>query len=87
MVQVSKLIYADEPVQMNSLSAKEMWYHREEADGRTFVANNCYVFSSCSTKTKISILTYAFEQLGLNFSDLEFELIPLSDKDTISNED
>lgn len=28
-----------------------------------------------------------FEQLGLNFSDLEFELIPLSDKETISNEE
>lgn len=87
LVLVSKFIYADEPVQMNSLAAKDMWYHRENAEGRTQIADNCFVFSSCSTKTKCTILTYAFEQLGLNFADLEFELIPLSDKETISNEE
>lgn len=87
LVQVSKLIYAEEPIQMNSLAASDQWYYRENSEGRTMIANNCYVFSSCSTRTKCTILTYMFEQLGLNFSDLEFELIPLSDKETISNEE
>ena len=87
LIQMSKLIYSEEPIQMNSLAAKEMHYYTDDSEGRSFIAKRCYVFSSCSTKTKISILTYVFEQLGLNFSDLEFELIPLNDKEIMTNEE
>lgn len=87
LVQLSKIIYAEEPIKMNSLAAADEWYHHSESEGRSKVSENCYVFTSCGTKTKCTILSHMFDQLGLNASDLEFELIPLNDRDTISNEE
>ena len=87
LVQLSKIIYAEEPIKMNSLAATDEWYHRSGSEGRSKVSENCYVFTSCGTKTKCTILSHMFDQLGLNASDLEFELIPLNDRDTISNEE
>lgn len=87
LVQLSKIIYAEDPIQMNSLAAKEWWYHLKNAEGRTQVAENCFVHTGCSTQTKCSILKYLFEQLDLNPADLEFELLPISDKDTNDSEE
>lgn len=78
--KVCKLIYAELPIQMNSLAINDYWLHTTDREDRSRVADGCYVYSSCSTKSKCTILNYIFEQLELNPSDLEFELIPKSDK-------
>ncbi|MDE7419408.1 MAG: hypothetical protein K2N35_04290 [Muribaculaceae bacterium] len=50
-------------------------------------ADGCYVYSSCSTKTKMSIIRYIFTKLNIQPSDLEFELTPLTDPDPDSTSD
>ena len=42
--------------------------------------------SSCSTNTKRSILTYLFKEMGIPSTILEFEIAPLVDKVTDSEE-
>ncbi len=81
LVQLCKLIYSEMPIQMNSLAKNNFWLHvKEEGSEYTRVAEGCYVYSSCSTRTKCSIISYIFEQLEINPSNLEFELVPLNDK-------
>lgn len=81
LVQLCKLIYSEMPIQMNSLAKNNFWLHvQEEGTDYSRVADGCYVYSSCSTRTKCSIITYIFEQLEINPSNLEFELVPLNDK-------
>lgn len=77
---VCKLIYKEFPIQMNSLAVSDYWLHPTDREDRSRIADGCYVHSSCSTRTKCAILNYIFDQLELNPSDLEFELIPKSDK-------
>ena len=92
LIQLCKILYSENPIQMNSLAANNCWlhdrnYYNNNSNKLDLVAENCYVFTSCSTKTKCSIISYIFEQLGINPSDLEFELRPMSDKtDTETNE-
>lgn len=78
LLQLCKLIYAEEPIRMNALAAKNFWFHNELLDGNSRIADNCNVWTSCSTKTKCSIINYTFEQLEINPSDLEFELLPMN---------
>lgn len=88
LVQLCRFIYEEMPIQMNSLAKNNYWLHeKEEGSDYTRVAEGCYVYSSCSTRTKCSIITYLFEQLEINPSDLEFELVPLNDKVIDSTEE
>ena len=82
LVQLCKLMYAEEPIRMNALATKNFWFHNELLDGNTRVADNCNVWTSCNTKSKCSIINYAFEQLEINPSELEFELLPINDKES-----
>lgn len=81
LVQLCKIIYAEMPIQMNSLAKNNYWLHEKKEDNdHSRIAEGCYVYSSCSTRTKCSIISYIFEQLEINPSELEFELVPLNDK-------
>ena len=85
--KVCKLIYAEYPIQMNSLAVSDYWLHLTDSEDRSRITDNCYVYSSCSTKTKCTVLNYIFNQLEINPSDLEFELIPKSEKLIEDSED
>lgn len=85
--KVCKLIYAEYPIQMNSLAVSDYWLHLTDSEDRSRITDNCYVYSSCSTKTKCTVLNYIFSQLEINPSDLEFELIPKSEKLIEDSED
>ena len=78
--RLCRAIYEEMPIQMNSLAKNNYWLHEEDHKDYSRVADNCYVYSSCSTRTKCTIINYIFEQLEINPSDLEFELVPLTDK-------
>jgi len=78
--RLCKAIYAEMPIQMNSLAKNNYWLCEKETKDYSRVADNCYVYTSCSTRTKCNIINHIFEQLEINPSDLEFELVPLNDK-------
>ncbi len=82
LIQVCRMVYEENKNTMVYLCQKDEWFHKVPAqDGsRTCIAENCYVYSSCSTKSKQSILTFLFQNCGIAESDLELYLQPLSDK-------
>lgn len=79
LVHVCKLMYNENPSSMTYLCSKNWWVHDTEAKDRSYVADNCYVHTSCSTNTKRSILNYLFKELNIPPSVLEFELTPIVD--------
>lgn len=86
LVQLCRFIYDEMPIQMNSLAKNNYWLHeKEEGTDYSRIAEGCYVYSSCSTRTKCSIISYILEQLEINPSDLEFELVPLNDKEVVDS--
>ena len=84
--QVCKLMYNENPSSMTYLSSKNYWMHDTDNKERSKIADNCYVYTSCSTNTKRSILTYLFKEMGIPSSILEFEIAPLAEK-VIDTED
>lgn len=87
MERLCRAIYAEMPIQMNSLAKNNGWLCEKETKDYSRVADNCYVLTSCSTKSKLNIISHIFEQLEINPSDLEFELVPLNDKVQDATED
>lgn len=87
LVQVCKLMYNENPSTMTYVTSKDNWVHEDDSKERSKVAERCYVFSSCSTNTKRSILNYLFKELSIPSNVLEFELVPLVDKVTDSEEE
>lgn len=79
LVQVCKLIYNDNPSTMMYLVSKDEWVHETNARDRTMITEKCFVYSSNSTNTKRSILTYLLKQCEISPSVLEFELLPIAD--------
>lgn len=80
LVHVCQLIYTENPTAFAYLCSKEYWLYDSWTKERSKIADNCYVHSSSSTKTKCSLLKYVFEQLNIPMSDLEFDLLPISEK-------
>lgn len=85
--RLCRAIYAEMPIQMNSLAKNNYWLCEKETKDYSRVADNCYVYSSCSTRTKCNIINHIFEQLEINPSELEFELVPVTDKVQDATED
>lgn len=79
LVQVCKLIYNENPSTMVYLATKDSYIHDTDSEGRSKVAENCYIYSSCSTNTKRSILSYLFKNCNIPTSVLEFELVPIAE--------
>lgn len=84
--QVCKLMYNENPSSMTYLSSKNYWVHDTDNKERSKIADSCYVYTSCSTNTKRSILTYLFKEMGIPSNILEFEIAPLAEK-VIDTED
>lgn len=83
LLQVCKLVYAEKPEMVGCLCVKGYWFHSKAAKEHSLIADGCYVYSSCSTQTKMTILNLLFDSCGIPASDLEFELVPLQEeKDT-----
>lgn len=78
-VAVCQLLYKDSPSSMHVLCNANTWVHNNAAPEYSPFADGCYVFTSCGTPTKISCLRYLFSKLNLMPSDLEFELLPLTE--------
>ena len=76
LIDVCKLLYAEKPTEMLYLATKSYYLHPSPKDIYSYVADNCYVWSSTSTKTKRATLLYIFEKIGIAPSELEIELIP-----------
>ncbi len=81
LVSLCRLLYAESPSSMRILCNAQLWLHDNSGtdNGRTKFADGCYVYSSCSTKTKMSVIRHIFNKMNLPASDLEFELVPLAE--------
>lgn len=79
LVAVCQLLYKDSPSSIHVLCNANTWVHNKPAPEYSPFADGCYVFTSCGTPTKISCLRYLFSKLNLLPSDLEFELMPLTE--------
>ena len=80
LVMVCKLIYAENKNTVLYLCSKNDTFHSTSNFDRTCFAEGCYVYTSCSTKSKQSILSYLFKNCGISDSELELYLQPQSEK-------
>lgn len=87
LVDVCKIIYAEKPTEMLYLASKDINLHTKSSEIYSYVADNCYVWSSNSTKSKRGILLYIFKEIGLSPSELEIELIPETETNLFDEED
>lgn len=87
LVQLCKLVYEENPTEMYFLASSENWFHLNEAKDRSKIADDCYVWSSNSTKTKCSCIRYLFSNLHIMPSVLDFHLYPISQEIEIEEEE
>ena len=81
LVQVCQMVYNEHKTKILYLSQQnKQWFFNMSSADVSYVAENCYVYSSCSTKSKQSILAYLFKNCEIAESDLELYLQPVSDK-------
>ena len=82
LVQVCKFLYDENPSLMTYLARMHEWLDEKELKNHTRINESCYVFTSCSTNTKRTILNYLFKEFHKPANVLEFELEPLVEKVT-----
>ena len=82
LIQVCKHLYNENPTIMTYLANQNLWVHNGNKKGSSKFAENCYVHTSCDTKTKRIILNYLFKECNVPPSVLEFELTPQTEKVT-----
>jgi len=89
LVQVSQQVYNEYKNTVIYLCQKDYWFHTADSQDHSYTrfAENSYVNTSCSTKSKRSILSYLFQNCGIPESDLELYLQPLSDKPMEENDE
>lgn len=75
VIQLLQILYRSNTDQMIYLASKNYWLHSVQNNFRINIGDSCYIDLSNSTKTKISILHYVFENLNIPESDLTFHLI------------
>jgi hypothetical protein len=76
LILLCKLIYQENKLTMDYLCRKDWWVHTNNAPDRSCVAENCYVYSTSNTKTKITIIKYLFKECNISEYDLEIHLQP-----------
>lgn len=86
LVDVCKILYHEKPTEMLYLATRNYNLHMNPASNLTYVADNCYVWSSNSTRTKRAILLYIFNKIGISPSELEIELVQ-ENESTLFDED
>ena len=80
LVELCKLLYKEKPTEMLYLSTKNTNLYSQQHNYTSMIAENCHVWSSNSTKSKQTVIQYMFKELNIAPSDLEIELLPISDK-------
>lgn len=87
LVDLCKLLYKEKTTEMIYLATKCMYLHSMQQYYTSMVAENCHVWTSNSTKTKQGIIQYIFKELNIAPSDLEIELLPISEKGNSESEE
>ena len=80
LVELCKLLYKEKPTEMLYLSTKNTNLYSQQHNYTSMIAENCHIWSSNSTKSKQTVIQYMFKELNIAPSDLEIELLPISDK-------
>ena len=77
LVLLCQILYKENKLTMDYLCRKDEWVHVNNGPDRSYVADNCYVYSSCSTKTKRNGIKFLFKEFSISEYDLELHLYPL----------
>lgn len=87
LLMLCREIYDESPASIRLLCNERTWfYDSQHNDGWSKFEDGCYVFSSCSTKNKMTILRYIFNKLNISHSELEFELTPMEETNSLEEE-
>jgi len=76
LVEVCRLVYREYPTQVSYLCTKESYFFTKDSSKVSKIADGCYVWTHASIRTICSILTALFNEIGLEKSQLEFDLVP-----------
>lgn len=87
LVDVCKSLYSEKPTEMMYLVTKNVSLFSEPQNYTSMIAENCHVWSSNSTKSKRGVLLYIFKELNISPSELEVELLPISDSGESNEEE
>ena len=74
MVDLLQILYKEDTASVIYLANKQYWLYTTCDDYRTKIEDECYVHSHNSTKTKMDILHYVFNNLNIPETDLTFYL-------------
>ena len=81
LVDVCKTLYGEKPTEMLYLATKNSYLYSKDEGYTTIIAENCYVWSANSTRSKRATLQYIFKELNIPPSVLEVELVPQGNSD------
>jgi len=81
LVKLSQIVYNENKSSVIFLCNKNNWYHDHESSEFSKIIDNYYVYTSCSTKTKRSIIQFLFANCNISETELEFHLKPISKKE------
>jgi len=81
LITLCKLIYEEDPVSFAYICHENNYVHDNNALGCAKVAENCYVYTDCSTATKRAGIKYIFNDMGISEMDLILNLVPIKDED------
>ncbi|MCR5066282.1 MAG: HNH endonuclease family protein, partial [Bacteroidales bacterium] len=87
VIEVCKLLYGEKPTEMLYLATKNDYLFSESKDSNSKVADNCYVWTNNSTRSKRQELLYLFAELSISPSELEVELVPQHDEEDDDGDD
>lgn len=85
LIQVCKLCYINHRYTVESLCAKNshgFYINSTAAEGLEQFEDGLYVWSSNSTVSKLSIIRRLFDECEIPYSDLVFELAPITENET-----
>ncbi len=82
LLSLCKLVYDEHKDSVIQLCYKnEYFFSNSSKTYFSAFAENCYVRTSNSTKDKMQCIRYLFDNVGIGYEELEFELVPVSDSE------
>lgn len=80
LILLCKIVYTEHKDSVIQLCYKNEFFFSNTAKTYfTTFEENCFVRTSSSTKDKMQCIRYLFDHIGIDYAELEFELVPLSE--------
>ncbi len=86
-MQLCRILYGEYKSTFIYLSHKNSILFDKENKYSTLLADSCYLYTSCDTPSKVSVIRDIFEKCEIPETDLTIHLVPVSEKVVDSNDD